>query len=199
MHPDTREVAAHMREFGLSILGRAISDATFSEMTRPFAHALSVVHAARGAEIVIKARIAEEHPLLIFSRLPALSSTPGQLTIGQLFEHGRSIEYFDLPNVLWAATGYRIRQLEAYRSFGSLRNRIIHFAVPAINHSLEALRFCVEVMEALVHDFWDDSAIRHAAEWESGILTEGYLLEALEGGEIHIPECARLVLDEARN
>ena len=48
-----------MREFGPCVLGRAIYDSTFSEMTRPFAHALAVVHAAHGAEIVLKARVAE--------------------------------------------------------------------------------------------------------------------------------------------
>ena len=65
MHPDTREVAAHMKELGLTVLGRAIHDSTFSETMRPFAHGLAVVHAAHGAEIVLKARIAQEHPLLL--------------------------------------------------------------------------------------------------------------------------------------
>jgi hypothetical protein len=53
MNPETKQVSQHMKEFGLHILGRAIYDATFSEMTRPFAHMLSVVHAAHGAEILI--------------------------------------------------------------------------------------------------------------------------------------------------
>lgn len=56
MNPETKQVSQHMKEFGLHILGRAIYDATFSEMMRPFAHMLSVVHAAHGAEILIKAR-----------------------------------------------------------------------------------------------------------------------------------------------
>jgi hypothetical protein len=44
MNPETKQVSQHMKEFGLHILGRAIYDATFSEMTRPFAYMLSVVH-----------------------------------------------------------------------------------------------------------------------------------------------------------
>ena len=70
VHPDTREVAAHMREFGLAILGRAAYDLTFSEMMAPYKHAMAIGHAAHGAEIVIKARIAQEHPLLLFTHLP---------------------------------------------------------------------------------------------------------------------------------
>src|SRR3989442_1022235 len=128
--PDTREVAAHMREFGLSILGRAVYDATFAEIGRPFAHPLAVVTAAHGAEIVLKARIAEEHPLLIFRKLPSPTSTAGSLTIAELFEHGRSAEYEDLPALLWASTGYRLSRQESYFAFGRLRNKIVHLAVP---------------------------------------------------------------------
>lgn len=52
-----------MKEFDLRILGRAVVDATFSAMTKPFAHPLAVVHAAHGAAIILKARIGQDHPL----------------------------------------------------------------------------------------------------------------------------------------
>ena len=48
MHPDTRAVARHMREFGLALLGRAAYDVTFSEAMAPFSHAMAVGHAAHG-------------------------------------------------------------------------------------------------------------------------------------------------------
>lgn len=48
-----------MREFGLAILGRAVYDLTFSEMMAPFKHSMAVGLAAQGAEISIKARIAQ--------------------------------------------------------------------------------------------------------------------------------------------
>ena len=32
MHPDTKQVADHMRRFRMAILGRAVYDLTFSEM-----------------------------------------------------------------------------------------------------------------------------------------------------------------------
>jgi hypothetical protein len=179
MHPDTRDVALHMREFGLSLIGRAVVDATFAEMLKPFAHPLAVVHAAHGAEILLKARIAEEHPLLIFRKLPGQRTTEGALTIKELFEHGRTLEYDELPEALWACTGYRMPDLDSYLRFGRLRNKIVHFGVPDIEHSAEVLNFCARVIEPIAHDFWQCSALEQAAEWDPAIISDGYLQEQL--------------------
>lgn len=48
---------------------------------------LSIVHAAHGAEIFIKARIAEEHPLLIFKSYPKSNTTNDTLSIKELFSY----------------------------------------------------------------------------------------------------------------
>src|SRR5436190_21751880 len=102
MHPDTKQVARHLREFGMAVLGRAAYDLTFSEMQRPYAHLMAVGHAANGAELVLKARIAQEHPLLLFDTLPKSANAPDQLTIKELYQYGRTIQYNELPEVLWA-------------------------------------------------------------------------------------------------
>jgi hypothetical protein len=141
MNPETKQVSQHMKEFGFHILGRAIYDATFSETTRPFAHMLSIVHAAHGAEILIKARIAEEHPLLIFKSYPKSNTTKDVLSIKELFKYGRTLMYSELPEVLWAATGYRIKELDKYLKFGDLRNTIVHFSAdPDCEGSTETLK-----------------------------------------------------------
>ena len=57
---------AHMIDYAMTAVGRAVVDATFSEMARPHAHAMAIVLAADAAEVLVKARIAQEHPLLIF-------------------------------------------------------------------------------------------------------------------------------------
>jgi hypothetical protein len=180
-----------MQEFGLAILGRAIYDATFSEQTRPFAHALAIVHAAHGAEMVLKARVAEEHPLLIFSKLPSPNSTADVLTIAELFEHGRSYDYSELPNLVWAASGYRIPRVDQYQAFGRLRNAIAHFAVPEIELDREVLRFCFEVMEPFVDHCWKQSAIPYAEEWDESIVSDGYLQERLKDAGIHPSEASK--------
>lgn len=191
MHPDTREMATHMKQFGLSILGRAIYDATFAEIMKPFSHALAVVHAAHGAEIVLKARIAQEHPLLVFDRLPPQTSTAGILTGEQLFDHGKTVAYSDLPNLLWASTGHRLTKTAEYQQFGELRNKIVHFAVPEIDLSKAALKFCIEVIEPVLEDFWKESAIPYAETWDPEIVVDGYLEKCLMDNGVQISTSVR--------
>lgn len=178
MHPDTKQVAEHMKDFGLHILGRAIYDATFSETMRPFAHVLSVVHAAHGAEILIKARIAQEHPLLIFSSYPKSKTTNAMLTINELFEHGRTLTYSELPEALWAATGYRIKQQNEFLKFGTLRNGLVHFSAPDFDAAGETYKFVFEVMDYIIHDFWNESFVEYAEYWDDDIFA--YLTEQID-------------------
>jgi len=187
MNPETKQVSQHMKEFGLHILGRAIYDATFSEMTRPFAHMLSVVHAAHGAEILIKARIAEEHPLLIFKSYPKSNTTKDVLSIKELFKYGRTLMYSDLPEVLWATTGYRIKELDRYQKFGDLRNIIVHFSPdPDCEASTETLKFALEVLDYIVQDFWGESLIYYSQEWDEAIISDGYLQEQIDRLNIQV-------------
>ena len=187
MNPETKQVSQHMKEFGLHILGRAIYDATFSEMMRPFAHMLSVVHAAHGAEILIKARIAEEHPLLIFKSYPKSNTTKDVLSIKELFKYGRTLMYSELPEVLWATTGYRIKELDRYLKFGELRNIIVHFSAdPDCEASTETLKFALEVLDHIVQDFWGESLIYYSQEWDDIIISEGYLREQIEQLNIQV-------------
>jgi len=187
MNPETKQVSQHMKEFGLHILGRAIYDATFSEMTRPFAHMLSVVHAAHGAEILIKARIAEEHPLLIFKSYPKSNTTKDVLSIKELFKYGRTLIYSELPEVLWATTGYRIKELDRYQKFGELRNIIVHFSAdPDCEASTETLKFALEVLDYIVQDFWGESLIYYSQEWDDAIISDGYLQEQIDRLNIQV-------------
>lgn len=180
MHPETTKVAEHMRGFALTVLGRAAYDVTFSEMTRPFAHAMAVTLAAHGAEIAVKARIAEQHPLLIFAQLPKANSTDSQLTIKELLTAGRTLMFSELPERLWATTGYRMQSADRFQEFGALRNQIMHFAVPSQDFSATTLRFLFEVVEPMVNDFWKESIIPYAEEYDEVIAAEGYLPERLQ-------------------
>ncbi len=100
MHPDTRKIASHMKEFGLHVFGRAIVDVVFSEITNPYAHAMGVVRCAHAAELLIKAIIAEEHPLLIFEKLPKPKGQEyKKLDIDALLNDGRTVMYNDLPGL----------------------------------------------------------------------------------------------------
>jgi hypothetical protein len=198
MHPDTREVAKHMKEFGLNVLGRAIYEATFSEDMRPFAHALSVTDAAHATEILLKAKVAEEHPLLIFPRLPKPSMTDEKLTVFGLFEYGQSFNYHELPDLLWATTGIRIDRLQEFLEFGKLRNKATHFTIPSIELANETLKFVINVLEPLIEKFWGLSGIPYSVEWDDAIISDGYLGERLLEIGIHIDDrLQRIIASES--
>jgi hypothetical protein len=151
-------LSEHMHTFGLAMLGRAVVDVTFAEIENPFAHPLAVNICAHATEILFKARIAQEHPLLIFSKLPGVEESPKRkLDFDDLLYRGRSLSYAELPGVLSMTAGYEIPKLDLYRDFGKLRNAIVHFAAPKNDYSERVLRFAFEVVQPAIATFWGDS------------------------------------------
>jgi len=125
-----------------------------------------VIHLAYASEILLKARIAQEHPLLIFSDIPKIpknNALKERLSIINLFlEKGRTFSYNDLPDQLWATTGISINkeQREKYTKFGHLRNQLIHISLTTKeNLNLEAINYSLEVLSPLIHEFWGKSII----------------------------------------
>jgi len=189
-----------MRDFGNSILGRAVYDATFNEMTKPYSHAMSVTLAAQAAEIIIKARIAQEHPLLIFENLPTSSAVEGLLGLKDIYEHGRTIAYSDLPDKLWASVGYRIENIKLFIDFGKLRNKIVHLAPPSSPElSDETLRFAFTVVDPMIEVFWDDTIVNYVEVWDDVIVNEGYLKERIDKLDIQISKNAISAIKQAMN
>lgn len=180
MHPDTLHMPLHMRRFGLHVVGQSLEHATFAAMGNPYLHAIAAVQAAHGSEIIIKARIAQEHPLLIFSSLP--KPPPNEVRLmdaGDLLARGKTATYFELPDLLWATTGYRIPELDRYIEFGKSRNMLQHLACPPNQDlSSETLRYAFTVIEPMIADFWGESLFSYV-----GLLgeeTEVYLKEQLD-------------------
>jgi hypothetical protein len=161
MNPELKNIHEHMIGLGLGALAHANWHANYAATSNPYWHELSVLQAAHAAEILIKARIAQEHPLLIFDQLPR-STQAGTELLGMkdLIERGRTVQYTDLPERLWAATGIRLKNLERFADFGRLRNTVQHFAVPSNrNCSRETLNFIYEVIDPFVNDCWGLYAI----------------------------------------
>ncbi|MEQ8961211.1 MAG: hypothetical protein RLP02_25350 [Coleofasciculus sp. C2-GNP5-27] len=90
---------------------------------------MCVVHAAHAAEILLKARIAQEDLRLIFSQLPQSNASKDALTLIDLLEDGRTLSYGELPNQLLATTGIKVERPNQYREFGRLRNQIKLFGI----------------------------------------------------------------------
>jgi len=63
----------------------------------------------------------------------------------------------------------------------------MHCAVPAGELDDAILRFCFEVVEPAVRDFWQDSLVRYAEEWDDAIHSDGYLTERLAALGVNLP------------
>jgi len=157
---------------------------------------LAVLQAAHAAELLIKARIAQEHPLLVFDHLPRPSQAGGsRLNLEALFERGRTLQWADLPDRLWAATGISLPEKTRFDSFGKLRNGIQHFA-PAATHDPgeETLRFVFSVIDPFINQCWGLFAIDYDEDYEPYV----YFVPALVAREIPFlvsPEAAKSFRD----
>jgi hypothetical protein len=101
-----------MLGLGLGALAHANWHANYHSFENDWWSELSVLQAAHAAEILIKARIAQQHPLLIFEHLPKPPAVKTRLSLEHLLEQGRTYQYSELPDRLWAATGIMIPNRE---------------------------------------------------------------------------------------
>lgn len=140
-----------MKLSGMLLFQSAFMEALYSETP------MCVTHAAQAAEILLKARIAQEDPLLMFSKLPN-SNNKDNLELNYLLEKGRTFSYAELPNQLWATTGIKIEQRDKYDQFGKLRNQIIHLSMANVGKlDMLTLEYSLQVLDPLVEIFWGKS------------------------------------------
>ena len=173
---DKLRMASQMRDFGLYTVAKGVVNCTFSENGNPYAHAMGLVQVANGFEVLIKSKIVEEHPLLIFSKIPKNAHiSDGDMKVSDLLEHGQTIMYSDLPDRLWATTGYKLKNLELFKRFGKLRNQIIHFSIPEEANSDIVLKYTFEVVENAINDWWDTTILEYAMDYD-----DEYCLYAFE-------------------
>jgi hypothetical protein len=177
LNPELKRVPEHMLALGLGALAHANWHSNYMSFENDKWPELSVLQAAHAAEILLKARIAEEHPLLIFEQLPRSTQvTDSFLELKHLFERAKTIQYSELPERLWATTGMKLENLEKYQSFGRLRNSIQHFAPPSeTDFSRETVDFIFEVIDPFIHGCWNLYAIDYNEDSEPYI----YLIESL--------------------
>ncbi|SQD77606.1 hypothetical protein [Moritella yayanosii] len=165
MNPELKNISQHILDLGIGVLSQAQRNSLYSSFgsdSRLDEGVFGVLQAAHAAELIIKAAIADQHPLLIFSTLPKSAKVDGSfLSLNDLFESAKTIQYFDLPEKLWATTGYKIEDLETFHSFGKLRNCIQHFATPDRDIRLETSQFIYQVIDPILEHFWDDYAVEY--------------------------------------
>lgn len=167
LNDELKTIAKNMRDLGLGALMHANRHAAYQDVANDKWAELSVLQAAHAAEILIKAKIAEEHPLLIFESFPKVTDT--EISLEALFADGHTIEWSQLPSRLWATTGIHINNKDCFIYFGKLRNSIQHFgAVPKnISASLETLKFIYSVVDPFINQQWGLFAIDYDEDSES--------------------------------
>ena len=155
-------ISFSMRNYALSIIARSLLE-IFKEDKMPYAHATSVINIAHSFEILIKSKIVEEHPLLIFDKLSNNEKIKSkELDFDDLLENGRTIEYSKLPYRLWATTNYKIKEIELYNSFGKIRNQIIHFHIPMdLSLSELSFKYAFKIVEACINDWWGITILKY--------------------------------------
>lgn len=168
MNPKLKDIWEHILRLGLDSLTHANRLAAYSPYMNDSSLVLSVPQAAHAAELLIKARIAQEHPLLIFEQLPRSRRAAGDLLdLEDLFQQGRTLQWSDLPDRLWAATGMTIPNLKSYEEFGKLRNGIQHFGAPVdFDVSETTLRFVFGFIDPFIHECWDLFAVDYDEDIE---------------------------------
>jgi hypothetical protein len=178
------QLSDNMAQFGLMQVGKGIYECTFMEDT-PFKYAMSTVHVASGFELIIKARIAQEHPYLIFEKLPKHAKVKnGVIKYDDLLEHGHTINYSELPERLWVTTACQIPEINLFHTFGKVRNQIIHFGTPDEDFAKLVFQYCFKIIEPLVNEWWDITLLEYAWEYDTELMD--YIFEQLNQYDLSV-------------
>jgi hypothetical protein len=193
-----KDVPKSMRQTGILLFRAAFMEALQG------GYPMCVVNTAHAAEILLKARIAQEHPLLIFSKLPKLDPNKSALTLIDLLESGRTLSYDELPDQLWATTGIKIERLQQYREFGRLRNQIVHFSRANVaDLDVLTIRYSLELLDPLVDSFWGRSVIDYITkdphDYYAGFVRSGLFEDAIRKVYTIDERLRRLLGDVSRN
>lgn len=177
MNPQLVGLWKRMLDLGLCALAHANRHTAYGSMENERWSDLSVLQAAHAAEILIKARIAQEHPLLVFDKFPSMSD--GELSLDDLFKKGKTIEWSDLPTRLWATTGIALPNLAIYKEFGNLRNGIQHFAPSSLSSSTSmiTLEFIFGVVDPFINRCWGLYAIDYDEDYDPYVYFAPYLIK----------------------
>lgn len=187
---DKDAISSHMLRLGLGALAHATHHAMYYSMDNDKWSELSVLQAAHAAEILIKARIAQEHPLLIFDKLPKKPREDELLDMDQLYEQGRTIQYNALPDQLWATTGLSIPNRQNFDEFGKIRNSIQHFLPKeGLEYRSLALSFIYDVIDPFINECWG----LYAVDYFEDIDGASYLIAALIAHGIYFKVSPKII------
>jgi hypothetical protein len=164
---DVKEALADIPDrilhLSLAALSQANMHAVFLDPGMEHRRDISILNAAHAGELLIKAIIAKEHPLLIFRDLFKLdTNSEDELSLESLIQRGKTYNFDELPRLLWATTGRRLPSPEMYERVRRTRNAIQHFCVPDdLDPAFLALEFIYKVIDPLLFENFGRFAIEY--------------------------------------
>lgn len=189
MNEELRGIPRRILGLARAALTQANHHAVFMDPGSEHWPLMSVLNTAHAGELFLKAIIATEHPLLIFTDLVTLDDkNADELDLQRLLTRGRTHDFEKLPQVLWATTGLRIPNPECYERLRQARNAIQHFCPPDVRDlSALSLEFIYTILDPLIAGRFGIYAIKHH---EDHSVSYNYIVACLLRRELRfsIPE-----------
>lgn len=171
MHSSLKGISARILELATDALKRANTDAVYLDPGMEHRQSLAPLAAAHAGELVLKALIAREHPLLLFKNIGE-KTTDEEIDLDWLLKNGRTHDFARLPSVLWATSGIRIPDIDSYRRIAALRNRIQHFVDDRDGDiQFDCLNFIYSNIDPLLHEHFGIVACKfHEDEFDDYVI-----------------------------
>lgn len=140
MHHSLRGISARILGLAIDALTRANTDAVFLDRGKEHRRSLAPLAAAHAGELLLKAMIAKEHPLLLFKNIGE-KITNDEIDLNWLLKNGRTHDFCRLPSVLWATSGILVPDLESYKNRGTPKSSAALRRCTRYQHSTGVLTF----------------------------------------------------------
>ncbi|SIQ20002.1 hypothetical protein SAMN05880590_102540 [Rhizobium sp. RU35A] len=187
MHAIFDEIPYRILENAKCAIAQANMHAIFLDPGNEHWGNVSVLNAAQAGELVMKAAIANVHPLLIFQNVFDLDDANSEdLDIERIIQRAKTHEFHNLPKVMWAVLKDRLPDLNSFNEMRKMRNAVQHFYHPGgfANYGEAARRLSLDFLyknvDPILKKYFDLSAIEFHEDSEGYF----YIVQALLRHEI---------------
>ncbi len=184
MNAELIQIPNRILEVALGALIQANHHAVFYDQYSSGWPETAVLSTATAAELVLKAIVAKEHPLLIFRDLFDLENPlHEEITVERLIERGRTYGLEHMPKLLWVTTGERIPDQKLFEKLRLTRNSIQHFCAPTNVGDLRDLarQFIYKNIDPLLKRHFSICAIEYHQDHDIGY---DYIVDCLVRNEL---------------
>ena len=171
MHHSLEGISTRILSLATDALMRANTDAVYFDPGMEHRRSLAPLAAAHAGELVLKALVAKEHPLLLFKNIGE-KSTDDEIDLDWLLKNGRTHDFSRLPSVLWAASGIELPDKKSFQRIGELRNQVQHFVDDRdANIQFECLNFIYSNVDPLLGEHFGLCACQfHEDEFDDYVI-----------------------------